>query len=448
MQGIRRSLRVSCYEISQIPAEKTDYKFTRRAQVVNQEGIEDWLWSIHAALANPLPRSQALIWCPVPFCSDEEPEGCLCRCVRVTDEGDRPFLRTQAVIVAVRDVARAEADPMSLYDSDVWQQMSRKQAAPVEAVLQNAPSTPTHAKPSPEMATAVARALVNLPTQLVTYDLTNEAALALMRAALLRLGPRQIARASFAVGVPDGVDLPTNPAVIIRAREAEKQSTDTREADTDRGRSRADQGGSYVDSPDVDALLVPLDQRAREFMDRMAEVAQWIESNRLPALWRERWWNHCQDMITSADAARHAKHPARLLGRIQMTQEGLVSEINRHLPAQDAQRVSSVVREHTRALVYPARQRRQSGGVKFRGGWSPVARWGVITLVALLLIAGVSYAVWPLLFGNPASSDNSSTPSAVVGTPSASSVKPLPPVNPPKAKEDNHDRKKSGHHRS
>lgn len=439
MQGVRRALRVRCYEISQIPAEKTDYKFTLNAQVVNQEGIEDWLWSIHTALANPLPRLETVIWCPVPSFSDETSEGCLCRCVRVIDEGDRPFLRTQAVIVALRDLIHVEANPMSLYDSDVWQQMRRKRSAPVEAVLQSAPSLPAHERPSQELTTAVARALVDSPRQSAAYDLTNDGALALMRAALPKLGPRQLARASFAVGVPDGVDLPTNPAVVIHVRDAKRTPAhDGYNADVPPGKGTAGQVHSYASPSASDVSVPPFDQRARDFINEMTRVAQWFESNNFPALWRERWWNQCQDMITCADVARRARNAGRLLGRIESVQEGLVSEVSQHLSAQDAQQVSRVVREQTRTLIHPIkpRQRPEISG-KFGRGWSPAARLLVIFVAILLVVAVVVYAVQPLLLRTPASSESDSTSAVVNGAPNTSPTKSMSKGTVPTVKGDN-----------
>jgi hypothetical protein len=319
-----RSVRVMCFEISQNPAEKTDYRHVipvggEGASNSPRQEVAAAVWQVHRALAEALPRREGLIGFPILESASGRSWLCLCRCTAVPNPEGRAFLHTRAIAAPAVDLRAEGMDPLALYFSNVWLQMDIEHSP--DLIVSCAPVLWKEGTDVPLVGEATARLADEGGEPVVWRDLGYPRALRAVHLAIQCLEPEQQARASFAIGVPAAGALPTRPS-LVALDPASERSRPTSESE--RSQLVPDRPGRSRPIAEESELTPAAGQYVR-FLRRMAA---WLaDSDELTPLWRGRLWNQCQDLITlaeewltahprfQADARRHVQQKSALLVR-------------------------------------------------------------------------------------------------------------------------------------
>lgn len=288
-------VRLTCFEISQEPEKKTDYRQVIEHDDLPQEHrlfLEGRLMDLLRAFAGTPPQGEAVVCFPVHHLGRSHPRFCLCRCRIISRAEMRPYLRLQAVVGSYSHLHAAGIDPLALCYSDVWRHIEWDRC-PVHTVNPDSYHVPDpYQAPHPGssdpfvMADRATEALVSGEgAPLWLAPMPHEQAISSLRQVLSGLEPADLERASFALGIPAGCVLPTDPAVIIAESAAALSPSAIR---TD---------GEMVESSN-------LEEKTDRFFQQLA--GELATDPDVPAAWRHRLWNRCQDVITLIEESKQS----------------------------------------------------------------------------------------------------------------------------------------------
>lgn len=311
---------VTCFEITQNPAEKTDYFFSVRGATAQPAQVETWLWQLHTALASPvLPDDEAIIGCPTPFGAKEESLLCLCRAKRIVPEsGGRDFLHFQAVFASVGSLMQADVNQLSLYYSDVWRSMRGDGSGGVVRY-----SVPRAGKGRVDSNDLTRRLMGDRQLSPNVVAPSLETAVEQVHGALEQLGWKQLAETSFAIGIPDECQLPMQPTLTVRV-EAPKPQVALQQTTVE------PEHGEFFRRGQPCSLPEGVSRSLSAYKSYVEEIADDVcQPHGLSTLWATRLWNQCQDVLVLIEAVEKIGMLNHHQERLTSAQGTLASELER-----------------------------------------------------------------------------------------------------------------------
>jgi len=359
---------VVCFEISQNPAEKTDYYFTVKGSTSHLSQIETWLWQMHTALASPvLPDDEALVASSTMLGPNQDVHFCLCRAKRVVPQnGGRDFLHFVAIFASLDDLMESNINPLALYYSNVWGSIQRKREGNFNASCTVSSTVKEHIHPD-----ELTRRLAGDQQASAEYLApTFENAIGRVQRSLDQLGWQQIAHVSFGVGTPIQCQLPISPTLVVRVAPAEKQLPSLPASENQRANGDQLNYQSRLHHKSVGEAV-------DAYKSYVIEVAQdLVGGSCAPPLWTARLWNHCQNSLAVVDTVERTGSLAPYQQPLRAVHNALLADLERS-GARGGSSASSELQGRWEAL-----ERAQT---MQKARWKNVAFYGGLAIVLVAL---------------------------------------------------------------